>query len=49
MGYDTKQQRLFLDVLKGVAVFLMLWGHCIQCAIGGELPDFYENPLFRFI
>ena len=36
-------------MLKGVAVFLMLWGHCVQCCIGGAEPDFYENAVFRLI
>lgn len=47
--HSQKSQRLFLDMLKGIAVFLMLWGHCIQCSMGGTEPDFFENPVFRLI
>ena len=41
-------ERLYLDIVKGVAVFLMLWGHCIQCCSNKEF-DFYTNGLFKFI
>jgi len=43
------KQRFFIDALKGVAVFLMLWGHCIQyCLVSTDL-DFFENSLFKII
>lgn len=44
-NYDN---RLFLDVTKGVAVFLMLWGHSIQYCSNGEF-DFFKNVVFKFI
>ena len=43
-----KNNRLYLDIVKGVAIFLMLWGHCIQYCTNGEF-DFFENPVFKFI
>lgn len=40
--------RLYLDVVKGITVFLMLWTHCIQyCALGSF--DFFENPVFKTV
>lgn len=46
--FDRQDSRLFLDIVKGVAIFLMLWGHCIQyCALNDF--DFFENPVFKFI
>ena len=40
--------RLFLNIVKGTAVFFMLWGHCIQCCTNG-IFDFYENVVFKII
>lgn len=40
--------RLFINVLRGIAVFLMLWGHCIQCCCLNAF-DFFENSVFRVI
>ncbi len=38
----------YLNVVKGVAIFLMIWGHCIQyCAI--QSFDFFENAIFKII
>lgn len=45
---DRQNNRLYLDIVKGVAIFLMLWGHCIQYCTNGEF-DFFENPVFKFI
>lgn len=42
-----RKDRLYLDVVKGIAVFLMIWGHCIQyCDITGS---FFENPVMKMI
>jgi len=39
----------FIDIVKGVAIFLMLWGHCIQyCVVGSDI-DFFENIVFKTI
>ena len=40
--------RLYLDFVKGAAVFLMIWGHCIQYCATEEF-DFFENSIFKFI
>lgn len=37
-----------IDLLRGGAVILVLWGHAIQYMSQGKL-DFYENIVFRFI
>lgn len=44
-----EKRNIFLDVLKGVAIFLMLWGHCIQYCIVGSGLDFWDNGVFKFI
>lgn len=45
---SNNRSRLFLNVVKGLAIFLMLYGHCIQyCSVGSF--DFYDNAVFKFI
>lgn len=39
----------FIDILKGIAIFLMLWGHCIQYCVAGSEVDFFNNGVFKFI
>lgn len=44
----SKNERLFWNITRGVAVFLMLWGHCLQyCALDSFSP--LENPVFLVI
>ena len=45
---EQKDNRIYLDIVKGVAIFLMLWGHCIQYCANGDF-DFFENSVFKFI
>ena len=46
---DTSaDNRSFIDFLRGIAIFLMLWGHCVQYCCGGQF-DFFENAVFKFI
>lgn len=42
------RDRLYLNVVKGIAVILMIWGHCIQYCAQGSF-DFFENGIFKFI
>lgn len=37
-----------IDVLRGIAIFLMIWGHCIQYCCMGSF-DFFENNIFKAI
>ncbi len=37
-----------LDILKGIAIFLVVWGHSIQYLSPSQL-DYYNNIVFRFI
>ena len=37
-----------IDILKGVAIFLVVFGHCIQYCSQGYF-DFFENKVFIFI
>ena len=42
------KERLYWNVVKGMAVFLMLWGHCIQfCAL--DVVDYFGNAVFKTI
>lgn len=44
-----EKRNVFIDIIKGVAIFLMLWGHCIQYCIVGSGLDFWDNCVFKFI
>ena len=46
MSNDSK--RAFINFLRGLAVFFMLWGHSIQYACAGQF-DYYENVIFKLI
>lgn len=42
------RERSYINTLKGIAVFLMIWGHCIQyCSM--DSFDYYDNLVFRGI
>lgn len=42
------RERLYWNVIRGIAIFLMLWGHCIQyCAL--DSFNVYENWIFKTI
>ena len=38
----------YINLLRGLAIFLMLWGHCIQVCIPLGV-DFFLNPVFKVI
>lgn len=43
-----REERMYISVVKGVLIFLMLWGHCIQyCA--ADSFDFFGDPVFKGI
>lgn len=44
---DQRQRDLIIDYLKGFAIFLVVWGHCIQCL--GEGYDTMNQPIGKFI
>lgn len=42
------RERLYWNVIRGIAIFLMLWGHCIQyCSL--DSFNIYENWVFKAI
>ena len=43
------KRNVFIDIIKGVAIFLMLWGHCIQYCVANSSVDFFENSVFKAI
>lgn len=45
----SSDQRRFLYLVKGAAIFLMLYGHCIQYCSAESGMDFFENPVFKTI
>lgn len=48
----VKQRDPFWDVIKGIAVLLMLFGHSIEYGMGAEYFEskaYLENPFFQFI
>jgi fucose 4-O-acetylase-like acetyltransferase len=45
---STKKKRIdYIDLLKGFAIFCVLWGHSLQYLRNGA--DFFHNPVFEFI
>ena len=48
MTDNAVHSRNFLNFLKGLAIFLMIWGHCIQICIPQGM-DYFENTVFKII
>lgn len=45
---EQNRERLYINVVKGLAIVLMIWGHCIQfCA--KDSFNVFSNSVFRFI
>ena len=50
--YFNKERNIYVDVIKGIAIILVVIGHCIQFGSGRaclESEDFFNDPLFKFI
>ena len=52
MNLDKKQRNLYLDIMKGISIFLVLLGHSIQYGskisyVEGRL--FFNDPVFKLI
>ena len=48
----TFSKRNYIDCVRGIAVFLMVWGHTIQCGNGQAFIDkksYYSDLIFRSI
>lgn len=43
---NVKERFMVMDVLKGLAIFLVIWGHCIQQTLSS---NHYDEPVFRWI
>lgn len=39
----------YLYIIKGIAIFLMIWGHCIQYCLKGSDLNVFDNGVFKFI
>lgn len=49
---DTKQYYKSIDYVKGIAIFLVILGHCIQCGSGSvynQNQSFFDDFIFRLI
>ena len=47
-----KKRNIFLDIVKGLAIFLMVFGHCIQNGSGVDVLNngmFWNFSVFQFI
>lgn len=42
------RDRLYIDVVKGIAIILMLWGHCIQYSAAEGFQAF-DHGIYQFI
>lgn len=36
----------YLYIIKGIAIFLMIWGHCIQYCLKGSDLNVFDNGVF---
>lgn len=45
---DAQKRDRSIDILRGIAVVLVIWGHVIQ-ALSADTVDFFENPVFKVI
>ncbi|WP_455497031.1 acyltransferase family protein [Coprobacter sp.] len=45
---EREQRVAFIDFLKGVCIFLVVWGHSIQY-LSSSGYDFWNNRIFIFI
>ena len=46
MNKIKKERLITFDLLKFFAIFLVLWGHCIQYFLSSQ---YYEEPIYRYI
>ncbi|MGA9187382.1 MAG: acyltransferase family protein [Methanosarcina sp.] len=49
---NTNQRDPFLDIIKGITIFLVVFGHCIQYGSGTEFlsnGSFFYNVIFKII
>jgi len=48
---EVRKRDAYLDIVKGVAIIAVAFGHCIQFGSGAEFlkGDFFYNDVFRFI
>lgn len=44
----VRERNEFIDVLKGISIWFVVWGHVIQKGYV-DATDFFENTVFRFI
>lgn len=45
----VKNRDELIDVAKGIAIFLVVWGHIIQYTLAPTGADFFQYPLFEII
>lgn len=46
-GYNLEKRNHNIDIIKGIAIYCVLWGHCIQCMAGDV--DFFNLKAITFI
>jgi fucose 4-O-acetylase-like acetyltransferase len=44
----ARKRNVLLDYFKGIAIFLVVWGHCLQYAANASY-DFFSNEVFIVI
>jgi len=49
LALNKDEERKFINVLKGIAIFFVIVGHTVQHFSLGSSVDFYENPIFKVI
>ncbi len=49
MTTEFNERNATLDCVKGLAIFLVVWGHCIQFLFSDVSQSYFQNPVFKFI
>lgn len=47
-----KERDIYWDIIKGITIFLVVLGHCVQYGSGGDFCEnrlFFDNPVFKAI
>ena len=45
---ETLEQDRMINFIRGIAIFLMLWGHVLQFGNGNQI-DYFENVVYKII
>lgn len=44
-----RKRNNFIDIIKGLTIFFMIWGHSIQFMMVDSNVNYFANPVYKFI